>query len=231
MTKYHLLGHGNVALSIILDALNVLYPYKGAEVQIVSNIEKDEKYDHLPYSIEGLDVSEVHHTKWEYEANTKEIKDIKLLFIAAFQPETKVKIYSFFLKNHNVSIVNYTSIIHPKTIIAETARINPMGCFVSPGVVVAPYANICDFVSISRNVSIGHHTEIGGFSTLNPGCNVAGVCKIGKEVIIGMGANIIDGIEIGDNSIIGAGSLVTKSIPENVIAYGVPAKVKGYKRC
>jgi acetyltransferase-like isoleucine patch superfamily enzyme len=40
-----------------------------------------------------------------------------------------------------------------------------------------------------------------------------------------MGANIIDGITIGDNVIIGAGSLVTKDIPNDVTAYGVPCKI------
>ena len=40
-----------------------------------------------------------------------------------------------------------------------------------------------------------------------------------------MGANVIDGINIGKNTIIGAGSVVTKPIPDNVVAYGAPAKV------
>jgi len=33
------------------------------------------------------------------------------------------------------------------------------------------------------------------------------------------------GVEIGDNTVIGAGSVVTKSIPENVVAAGVPCRV------
>jgi acetyltransferase-like isoleucine patch superfamily enzyme len=33
------------------------------------------------------------------------------------------------------------------------------------------------------------------------------------------------GVEVGENSIIGAYSYVTQSIPANVVAYGVPAKV------
>lgn len=49
--------------------------------------------------------------------------------------------------------------------------------------------------------------------------------KIGNNVWIGSGAIILPGISIGNNSVIGAGSLVTKNIPENCIAYGVPARV------
>ena len=43
--------------------------------------------------------------------------------------------------------------------------------------------------------------------------------------IKGMGTNVIDGVKIGKNSIIGAGSLVTKDIPDNVVAYGSPCKI------
>lgn len=48
---------------------------------------------------------------------------------------------------------------------------------------------------------------------------------IGDNVWLGMGAVIFPGVSIGSGTIIGAGSLVTKDIPENVIAYGQPCKV------
>lgn len=48
---------------------------------------------------------------------------------------------------------------------------------------------------------------------------------IGKNVWIGSHAVILPGVTIGDNSIIGAGSIVTKDIPENVVAVGNPCKV------
>lgn len=49
-----------------------------------------------------------------------------------------------------------------------------------------------------------------------------------KGSYIGMRATIISGTEgicIGKNSIIGAASLVNKSIPDNVVAVGVPASI------
>lgn len=48
---------------------------------------------------------------------------------------------------------------------------------------------------------------------------------IGKNVWIGSNAVILPGVTIGDHSIIGAGSVVTRSIPENVIAVGNPCRV------
>ncbi len=49
--------------------------------------------------------------------------------------------------------------------------------------------------------------------------------KIGNNVYMGIGACVLPGITIGNNVIIGAGAVVTKDIPSNSVAAGVPAKV------
>lgn len=49
---------------------------------------------------------------------------------------------------------------------------------------------------------------------------------IESGVWIGSGAIINPGVTIGKNSVIGAGSVVTKDIPANVVAVGIPAVVK-----
>lgn len=49
--------------------------------------------------------------------------------------------------------------------------------------------------------------------------------KIGNNVWLGGGVIICPGVTIGDNTSIGAGSVVTKDIPNNVVAAGVPCKV------
>ena len=59
---------------------------------------------------------------------------------------------------------------------------------------------------------------------------VAGGCyakpvNIGNNVWVGAGVNINQGVTIGDNSIIGSGSVITKDIPANMIAAGVPCRV------
>ncbi|MGN0522037.1 MAG: sugar O-acetyltransferase [Eubacterium sp.] len=48
---------------------------------------------------------------------------------------------------------------------------------------------------------------------------------IRNNVWIGAGAVILPGVTIGDNSVIGAGSIVTKDIPENVVAVGNPCRI------
>ncbi|WP_341226353.1 DapH/DapD/GlmU-related protein [uncultured Arcticibacterium sp.] len=49
--------------------------------------------------------------------------------------------------------------------------------------------------------------------------------KIGDNVWLGENVAVLMGVEIGSGSIIGANSVVTKSLPANCIAAGIPAKV------
>ena len=84
-------------------------------------------------------------------------------------------------------------------------------------------------IDIGDGSLIGHNTTI---ATLNHDFNplkrqnlTPSPVKIGKNVWIGSDCTILPGVEIGDGAIIGAGSVVTKSVPKNVIAVGNPARV------
>ena len=52
-----------------------------------------------------------------------------------------------------------------------------------------------------------------------------GKVKVGNNVHIGMRAIVMPWVTIGDNVVIGAWSIVTKNIPSNSVAAGVPCKV------
>lgn len=111
-----------------------------------------------------------------------------------------------------------------------------------------PQLVIEDKVCLNKNVHIGciNHITIG-YGTLI-GSNVLitdhshgnneyqllpsdrplyskGPVVIGKNVWIGENVCILPDVTIGDNCIIGAGSIVTRSIPNNCIAAGNPARI------
>lgn len=74
---------------------------------------------------------------------------------------------------------------------------------------------------ISRNVQIwddDHHTILSEHKTNNE-------VIIENNVWIGAGAIILKGVHIGEGSMIAAGAVVTRDIPSNCVAAGVPAKV------
>ena len=73
---------------------------------------------------------------------------------------------------------------------------------------------------------ITHDGGVKVISTLHKTQNdIIAPIKIDNNVYIGQGAYIMPGVHIGSNSIIGAAAVVTKDVPENSVAVGIPAKV------
>ena len=84
------------------------------------------------------------------------------------------------------------------------------------------YINAKYKVVIEDEVQIGSHCSIYSVSTID---NSSGKVVLKNNCRIGSHSTILPGVSIGKNSIIGAHSLVNKDIPDNVVAFGVPAKV------
>lgn len=87
-------------------------------------------------------------------------------------------------------------------------------------------------ITIGENVHLTHDINFichdGGtllFRHLVPDLEITKPITIGNQVYIGNNVTILPGVNIGDKVIIGAGSVVTKDIPDNSVAVGVPARV------
>ena len=84
------------------------------------------------------------------------------------------------------------------------------------------YINAKKGVTIEDEVQIGSHCSIYSISTID---DTAGEVVLKENCKIGSHSTILPGVTIGINSIIGAHSLVNRDIPNDVIAFGVPAKI------
>ncbi|REG89963.1 acyltransferase [Winogradskyella sediminis] len=82
-------------------------------------------------------------------------------------------------------------------------------------------------VRLNKNLTIVTHD--GAFYVLKNKYKefipASGRIKIGNNVYFGRNCTVLKGASIGDNCIIGFGSIVSKSIPDNSVAVGAPAKV------
>ena len=86
------------------------------------------------------------------------------------------------------------------------------------------YINAKYGVTIEDHVQIGSHCSIYSVSTID---EKQGNVVLKKNCCIGSHSVLMPGVSIGENSVIGAFSFVNRDIPDNVRAYGVPAKVAG----
>ena len=205
-TKLLIIGKGDNIITMVLDNLysNNIKPkitvYNNLNLPIVNT------FQHEDFKIEVLP---------EVDMNNYDV-----YVMGVYQPNLKNKL----IKELGLTTDKFINVIHDGLDMSKTSTIGS-GVLINSKVSIAAHTKIGDFVSINKHVSIGHHVTIGDYCSINPGTNIAGNVTIGEGTIIGMGTNVINGIKIGKNTIIGAGSLVTKDIPDNVVAYGSPCKI------
>jgi acetyltransferase-like isoleucine patch superfamily enzyme len=90
-----------------------------------------------------------------------------------------------------------------------------IGC----NVVIAPR---CAFYSYNHAMAAGALIKDQGLTT-------KGGVVIEDDVLLGFGVVVLDGVHIGDGAVVGAGSVVTRDIPAQGVAAGVPARLIGWR--
>lgn len=206
VTKLLIVGKGDNVITMILD--NLASDYLKPQVTVYNNLNLPivNPFNHDDFNIQIL--SEL------------DVNDFDLFTLGVYQPKLKMKL----VQEMGLDINKFVNIIHDGLDMSKMSSIG-IGNLINSKVSIAAHSNIGNFVSINRHVSIGHHTIISDYCSINPGTNIAGNVTIGEGTTIGMGTNILNQVKIGKNTIIGAGSVVTKDIPDNVVAYGSPCKI------
>lgn len=118
----------------------------------------------------------------------------------------------------------FINAIHPSTIIGMNVLIG-VGVVIMAGCIINPNSKVGDFCFFATGAQLEHDCTIDDFASISAASITGGKVNIGKYAAIALGVVIIDRINIGENTVVGSGSLVTKDLPDNVLAYGSPAKI------
>jgi len=142
------------------------------------------------------------------------------LFAPVTDNKLREKIYNEGIKKG----YEFTSYISPNC--TNYASSIGKNCFILENNTLQPFTTIGDNVILWSGNHIGHHSIIEDNVFFTSHVVMSGHCHIKNGAFLGVNSTLRDGITIGENSIIGMGSLVTKSVPDNEIWIGSPAKKK-----
>lgn len=117
------------------------------------------------------------------------------------------------------------SIMHRNSVVAPNARLGAGGVCCA-GSVINPRAVVGENVIVNTCASIDHDCTVGDHVHVAPGARLAGRVTVGDEALIGIGSVVMPSVRIGKRVLLGAGSVANRDLPDEVVAFGVPARIQ-----
>ena len=114
--------------------------------------------------------------------------------------------------------------VHPTAFVAANATLG-VGSQVLAHATVAVEVRMGKACIVNTSASVDHECVLGDGVHVAPGAVIAGLARVGDFSLIGAGAVVLPRVTIGRNVNIGAGAVVNRNVPDNKVAFGVPARI------
>lgn len=120
--------------------------------------------------------------------------------------------------------VRFATVVHPTAVLTPWVEVGE-GTIVMAGCTFTADVRVGRHVVLNPNCTLAHDVVVGDYAYLSPSCDLAGHAEVGEGCHLGTGAVIIPSRRVGARAVLGAGAVVTRDVPADVTAVGVPARV------
>ena len=200
---------------------------KGFAKEVLEVLSQLNNLDNIAfYDDVNLDIGDYLYNKFPILKNEGQVKD----FFSKFGNEFTIGIGNPFLRYKlYLKFINLGGLLC--STISPSAELGNFDVEIGNGSNILTKAIFSNSVKIGKgcviyyNVVITHDCVLGDFVEVSPGAILLGNVTVGNSTHIGASATIMPKIKIGKNVIVGAGALVTKDLPDNCVAVGIPAKI------
>lgn len=141
--------------------------------------------------------------------------------IAIGNPRIRKKVLE---KMSSVGSPTFATLIDPAAVLMPEHVSVGSGSVICAGTICTVDVSIGAHVIINLNCTVGHEIRIDDFATIAPMVAISGNVHIGTCAEIGTGAAIRQGLTVNSGAMVGMGSVLTKSVAENTVVFGSPAK-------
>lgn len=203
-------GDGTIIASIINDCR-----LAGQDVECVGFLNDNEKTIN-DYPVLGGIVNK----DWQH-------LDEEILFISAL---SKVKLgyeRHILLKELNIPIKRFATIIHPTSVVSEKVSLGN-DVVLMPFSYVGPNVILGDHTKLAVNSYVGHDSVLGNMVYVANNTSVGSYVNIENGAHLGSNSTVLESVNIGKYSVIGIGSVVLRDVKEFSIVAGSPAKLINY---
>ncbi|MGI6071396.1 MAG: acetyltransferase [Lachnospiraceae bacterium] len=154
------------------------------------------------------------------EFNEKHPADNAEIVIAAGEPRTREILFN------KVKTAGYTlpNLIHPWANVENVLEIGEGNIILTFACVSASGVKIGNNNIVMQYAQISHDSVIGSHCVIATSANISGTTVVRDRAYIAVGAKLREGITVGYDAIAGMGAIVTKSIDDQSVVMGIPAK-------
>lgn len=117
------------------------------------------------------------------------------------------------------------TLIHPTASMSPSAQLKP-GTVVMAQAAVNPNAQIGRGAIVNTGAVVEHDVVIGDYAHVAPNATMGGASSLGDCSFLALNATVLQCVRIGSYSIVGAGAVAIHDIPDHVVAFGVPARIR-----